>query len=156
MGKYVDNRPSELGRMGRLLEDAQKELIQLLRERERLEWRIRELQTDITHLAGICRVKVDDPLKQLGITDAIRWVLSMTKTAMSAPDIKKALAASGFDVSGYTNLLASIHTILTRLVESNEVEVQVGLTPGAHSYKWAGGLPTIPPATKRIERREIP
>jgi hypothetical protein len=47
------------------------------------------------------------------------------------------LIESGYDLSQYTNPLASIHTILKRLVKSGEVEGTV--RDGELYYQWKAG-----------------
>ena len=54
------------------LEATQDELVDLIRQRESIEYQINKLQNDITHLAALCRVDVEDPIQQLGLTDVIQ------------------------------------------------------------------------------------
>jgi hypothetical protein len=59
-----------------------------------------------------------------GLTDAIRSILAQADEPLSAGDIRDRLAALGFDMKSYSNPLATIHTILRRLTESDEAHVQ--------------------------------
>jgi len=60
---------------------------------------------------------------EMGFTDACRTMLNNAHPEwISAIEIREALVRSGFDLSGYANAMASIHTILRRLEENNEVE----------------------------------
>jgi len=115
------------------LEAAQAELVKLIGERAAIDERLTKLQSDVLHLAALCGVEVEDPVKQLGLTDAIRHVLSTNRRPLNIRQIQEALAASGFDTATYKNIAANIHTVLRRLVESKEV-----LTRGQGSFFiWA-------------------
>src|SRR5262249_4213201 len=57
-----------------------------------------------------------------GMTDCIRAILIRAEEPMSAAEIRDSLAEMGFDMESYSNPLATIHTILRRLTESEEVE----------------------------------
>jgi hypothetical protein len=153
------------------LEAAQDELVKLLRDRESLEWRINKLQNDIVHLAALCHVEVEDPLTQLGLTDAVRWILASGKRPLGVQQIVEQLHKSYSDASEYKNLPANVHTIVRRLVKANEVKpaveppqdyrpvkprdafsLVVKGTTGA-KYVWAGGIPPLPPPPGWLRER---
>ena len=71
-----------------------------------------------------------------GMTEAIRRVLQSTTEALTPTETKDALIASGFSLAGYSNALASIHTILKRLVQAGDVEPT--LKDGKTAYLWKG------------------
>jgi len=50
---------------------------------------------------------------------------------MSPNDVKEALVKKGFDISGYSNPMASVYRILTRLKESDEIAAE---TEGFNVY----------------------
>jgi hypothetical protein len=60
-----------------------------------------------------------DSCANLGITDAVRGVLSPT-TRMSAAEVKAEMEKRGFDFSKYSAPDASVRTILKRLVEAKK------------------------------------
>jgi septal ring factor EnvC (AmiA/AmiB activator) len=137
------------------LEAAQEELVRLIEQRERLEWRISKLQTDIVHLAALCGVEVVDPMKQLGLTDVIRWIFARSKdTPLSAKQVTEAVTQSHLKTSEYKNLPANVRTIVKRLVKAQEVIVEPvnQLAAGDPKFKWAGGLPPLPPSLTLIEK----
>jgi len=70
-----DERTAEMVRLREVLDNYQGELERLLQERTRLDARILQLQHDIRHVARMVDVTVDDPITQLGLTDAIRYVI---------------------------------------------------------------------------------
>jgi hypothetical protein len=104
----------------------------LLSKRTELETDLHDVAKEISHLdeilshlsplAGI----VDDPanIAGLGITDAIRVTLQSVNERMSAVDIRKKLGENGFDLSGYSQPMASIYKILARLREAEEIDVE--------------------------------
>jgi hypothetical protein len=103
------------------LEAAQAELVKLIGERAAIDERLTKLQSDVVHLAALCGVEVDDPVKQLGLTDAIRHILSTNRRPLNIRQVLEALTASGFDTASYKNIAANIHTVIRRLIESKEV-----------------------------------
>jgi hypothetical protein len=69
-----DERPTEMVRLRDVLDNHQGELERLLEERTRLDERILQLENKIRHVARMVDT-VDDPITQLGLTDAIRYVI---------------------------------------------------------------------------------
>lgn len=150
------DRETQKRRFAELLEAAQDDLLDTLKQRERLDHKIRILQEDIAHLAPLAGVEVEDPIIALGLTDAIRYVFGKAKPhPMGPPEVKDALTKSGYDVSEYSNIAASIHTIIKRLLKKNEI------TPALpkwadnkdRKYVWCGGLPPPPPLPRHISSR---
>jgi len=153
-------QPVDEYKLRNVLEAAQEELVNLTQERERLDWRINKLQNDIVHLAALCRVEVEDPIKQLGLTDAIRWIFARDSKPLSTQLIVDALVQS-YDVSGYKNLPANVHTIVRRLAKAGDIKrfaaVPIGLGKvgeDREKYVWAGGLP--PPPPRRLDAAPKP
>ena len=91
-----------------VLEAAQDELVKLIQDRQSLEWRINKLQNDIVHLSALCHVEVDDPVAQLGLTDAVRWIFAREKKPLAVNEVVETLHRSYQDVSEYKNLAASV------------------------------------------------
>jgi hypothetical protein len=73
-----------------------------------------------------------------GLTDGVRTVLRATDVCRTPTEIRDGLLRLGYDLSGYSNVLASIHTILGRLRESGEVKKVVSNRKGAKEtgYIW--------------------
>jgi hypothetical protein len=95
--------------------------------------------------AGMLGMSSED-ISGAGITDAIRQVLRDSKVPLRPTDIKTALVARGFDISGYANPGTVIHNTLTRLEKQGEITaIQSSFGP---SYAAAAGrnyknLPTL-------------
>ena len=71
-----------------------------------------------------------------GFTESVRNVLrNVPSQALTAKKVRDLLRGAGFDLSSYTNPLASIHTILKRLAERREVEVSE--SNGEVHYRWS-------------------
>jgi hypothetical protein len=143
------------------LEAAQEQLVNLLGERERMEWKINKLQNDIVHLAALCRVEVEEPIRQLGLTDAVRWIFASEKhKSLNIKQVVETLQQSWTDASTYKNLQANVNTIFRRLKKSGEITLVTEVPqypPGRLSkigdddedrYIWSGGLPPLPPYLK--------
>jgi hypothetical protein len=125
------------------LEEAQRDLqmmrskrANLLDERETIDdhlqdtdKEIKQLQETIESLARLCNIELPRGLlaqrllldPRFGLTDAVRQLLKKASSALTAIEVRDALVAGGFDASEYSNLLASVHTTLKRLVQSGEL-----------------------------------
>jgi hypothetical protein len=145
------------------LEATQEELIKLMKERELMDWRINKLQNDIVHLAALCRVEVEDPIRQLGLTDAVRWIFAKDRgKSLSVRQVVDELQKSWSDASTYKNLPANVHTVVRRLRKAGDIKpAELPMYPaplgkiGADEdkYIWGGGLPPLPPRLKEIIKK---
>ena len=130
-----DERTAEMVRLRDVLDNYQGELERLLQERTRLDARILQLQHDIRHVARMVDVTVDDPITQLGLTDAIRYVIQHAGKHMTPVDVRDELLKRYCDPEDYRNLLASVHTVMKRLERAGEI------TFDGIKAEWTGGLP---------------
>lgn len=128
------------------LEAAQDELADAIEKQNSLGYRIQRLQEDIVHLAALCGVEVPDPIENLGLTDAIRYVLGtfagLNGFPMTPVEIRDKLSERGYDIGGYKNVMASIHTILRRLQKKNEIKL---FDSSSGRVVWTGRLVPAPP-----------
>jgi hypothetical protein len=75
-----------------------------------------------------------------GFTDSVRKVLRANRgQAATALAVRDLLAKAGFNLSAYTNPLASIHTILKRLAERGEAIASTN--DGQIYYRWKADAP---------------
>jgi len=130
-----DERTAEMVRLRDVLDNYQGELERLLQERTRLDARILQLQHDIRHVARMVDVTVDNPITQLGLTDAIRYVIQHAGKHMTPVDVRDELLKRYCDPEDYRNLLASVHTVMKRLERAGEI------TFDGTKAEWTGGLP---------------
>jgi hypothetical protein len=71
-----------------------------------------------------------------GFTDSVRNVFrNLSSQALTAKQVTDLLRGAGFDLDSYTNPPASIHTILKRLAEREEVVVSE--SNGEVHQKWS-------------------
>ncbi len=117
------------------LETAQRELASLRDERQKIDRRIASLEQSVKGLAAVCeeqRVETEAPMGSLsdmvtgdiaglGLTNAIRKVLSSRKVALVPTEIRDALVESGMDLSKYSNAMVAIHNTLKRLYDQREL-----------------------------------
>jgi chromosome segregation ATPase len=124
------------------LADFQTDLKNLLQKREELEVQFIELDAQIEHLEKMIRetkLLCGEPtnpedLTGLGFTDACRQLLKLEYKYMDAVEVRDALERRGYDLRKYTNALASVHTVLKRLLASGEIESK---TEGLKTlYRW--------------------
>lgn len=138
-----------------------RELEQLMAERETLEdrlekmdgriMRLRRVANSVSPLCGITASQLaaehpelfpDNLDPDTGLTDAVREVLRANTFYMSPIDVRDSLKLRGYDIGKYKNVLASIHTILKRLKDQDEV--YVGTRDGRTTYKWNPETDDIP------------
>jgi len=143
-------------KLGDILEATQEQLVRLIRDREHLDWRINKLQNDVVHLAALCGVEVEDPMKQLGLTDAIRWTFAKNRNAsLSVKEITEALRQSYRNASQYKNLPANVQTIVKRLLKAEEITVDPPHQPSEDArFRWAGNLPPLQSLFDRLQAWE--
>jgi len=84
---------------------------------------IEHIKSVLNHLAPLAGVPVGEEISDLGITDAIRYILSHSNVAMSAMDVRDALSKKRFDLSGHSAPMSSIYKVLSRLAEDDSSSV---------------------------------
>lgn len=163
------------GSYKKALESARDELQQLYSQQEDISKRITQLRKTISHLAELCdehdlEIDAENPIAldllfgTIGLTEACREVVkAAAPDGLTPVDVKEGLRKWGFDMSGYTNILASIHTVLKRLAKSGVIDEgrPVNDKEGKRVYRWSpiqpapkrGGVPRAP--TKLITPRAI-
>ncbi len=117
-------------------------LFQVIRERKALDRKIQDLETSIRSILALHEeedvIPYLDSLYELlppeGFTDAIRKVLRSSEEALTPAEVKENLPEIGFSLEGYSNPLASIHTILKRLAGTESVDQE--MKDGKTAYKW--------------------
>lgn len=137
---FINQIESEKKQWLTVLETAQEELVKLMEDKKMIERHINKLQSDIQHLAALCNVTVENPIAQLGLTDAIRYLLLNSKKPLEPTEIRDWLLKSHGNAANHANLLASVHTIMKRLIKSGEARMEgngicVGLPPPPGNFK---------------------
>jgi len=114
------------------------ELEELRSQREALAGQIKTIEDRMTSVAVILTelgpyVGVEQDVQSLidftpqreadfEITRTVRDVLRRARRELTVPEIKAALESKGWDAGKYGNALATIHTVLKRLIKGDEVE----------------------------------
>ncbi len=135
----LDNPDVDKGDYKRTLGAARAELEHLLEQQEEIEKRIAQLKQAIIALSPLGEESSYGSLARewaaLGITDSCREILKAADRPLTPLEVKQQLINTGHRVEKYTNLMASIHTVLKRLKENDEV-ISVALADGSAAYQW--------------------
>jgi hypothetical protein len=124
------------------LEAAQTELSDLMAKRAELDERIARLGETVNGLSYLIGHDGAAGVLGLGLTNAIRKVLSDSGRPMAPVEIRAALVAAGFDVYKYTDIIPSIHAILKRLFEAGQVVmVQHGSEDAGYTRMYLWNIP---------------
>ena len=89
-----------------------------MKERE-IAFRKAQLKETIKALSALCGALPD--VNAFSLSDAIRLVIHSTNEGVSPIEIRAKLSQLGYDLSKYKNPLASIHTALNRMAETEEI-----------------------------------
>jgi hypothetical protein len=120
---------------------ALKDLAQAVSEAKLLEQRIARLKQTIASLDSLIEGEEAasewKQSEQVGITDACRQALKVANGPRTAIEIRDWLASSGYELSEQENALASIHTVLKRLVKAQEAAAGKN-KEGKATYEWVG------------------
>jgi hypothetical protein len=112
---------------------ARKSREEAIKKQEDLEQRIMELRRTVAALSALCGEEFNED-DEFGLTDSIRMALKTHGGALNAQQVKARLEQLGFRTAS-TNLLASVHTILKRLVLKGEIDDSLS-ADGKTAYRW--------------------
>jgi hypothetical protein len=97
--------------------------------------RIADLRQSVSALAKLCGEEFNEE-EALGLTDAIRQIFKTAGTRpLTAQDVRTGLESRGFKIGRYSNILASIHTVIKRLAEKGEIK-PTDSTGDKPAYRW--------------------
>ena len=150
-----------------MLIDSEKKMIELqlqklgdaVFERQKIEEKISRHEAAIRGILALVEdekellsylERLEDTIRPAGFTNAVRDVLQRTTEKLTATEVKDHLSQSGFNVDGYSNPLASIHTVLKRLVIAGEAEP--GTRDGRATY-GRKGIRRFPRTSPREAKR---
>jgi hypothetical protein len=132
------------------IKQAKDRLALLYQQREAIGEEISKLERGIEGFEPLAKSAWMGP--QSGITDSVRQILSAEPGRIFPPvQIRDALLVNGVKLT-QKNAMATIHQVLSRLVEKGVVKVQI--IKGKNLYRWIGedGQDDI---TKRKPRRGL-
>lgn len=113
---------------------ARKQRVEAIQQQEILEERIMVLRKAVASLSAMCGKEFDED-DEFGLTDSIRMALKTYVGRLNAAEVKTRIEQIGYK-TGSTNLLASVHTILRRLVLKGEVDDTIIGNDGKPTYEW--------------------
>ena len=120
-------------------EDYRSALESAVREYEALGEQRRDIDNRLAQLAQtigtLSRLLGLSPTVPMSITDAVRLAMR-AGVPMTPVEVRERLQSIGVDLSGYSNDLAVIHTVLKRLNQSGELRL-IPRPKGKHAYLWA-------------------
>ena len=133
------------------LEDAKEQLRHLVVQRDEINLRLEHAQGAIIALAKMLD-DAQEASKQLaemneivgpsGLTDAVSRVVQASMDGFTAVEVRGMLEAMKFDLSKYSNALATIHTTLKRLEASKRVR-SYSTPTGETVYQWEWKQPFV-------------
>jgi hypothetical protein len=106
-----------------------------LQELVALGMKRKEIDRDMAKLRQLIRANADmlpdqegatfledaESSEERGFTDSIRQLIRLNSSGFTPTELRDALTAEGFDLSSQSNVMASIHSVLKRLVKNREV-----------------------------------
>ena len=106
---------------GRARETAERELADLLSQRDSIERRILALRQTLSGLAMLAGDEDQtSPSRTGSVTDEVRTILRTATEPMTARWVRNTLIALGYDLGEERPSLAKVHTILSRMVANGE------------------------------------
>jgi hypothetical protein len=132
----------------KILSEAREQLAELFKYQEALSLAISKQQRRVAALAALVDESEEGDqildLKLGGLTDAVRGVLmDGGPHGLSPKEVRTRLIQLYFPVNEYTNFMASLHSVLSRLVKAGEANPITVTTHGEYGeqrdesfYKW--------------------
>jgi chromosome segregation ATPase len=115
----------------------QQELGDCLGQQEELERKIAAVRQMIFGFSNALHEQFEEA-DELGLTDAVRQAFKTSKGPLEPTAVRTRLQELGFNISKYGNLMASIHTVISRLVHQQQLKQQQ-IQPGNKvGYVWIG------------------
>lgn len=116
---------------------AQEEMGECLEQQEQIEKKITALRQTVTALS---RMLDEDFVEEdaMGLTDAIRLVFQNKEQSgtLIPTEVRDALAVHGFNLKKYGNVMASVHSVITRLADRGEIILAGTRADGKAAYRW--------------------
>jgi hypothetical protein len=133
------------------LQETLKQIAELFLQEQTLKKQITEIERQVfklmiqaNSLAALCDdipansrlAHIVRTMQKTGLTQNVRNVLKGTGEWMTPMRIRDYLVRIQTDLTRYANPLGSIHTILGRLVENEEVEQDIDKKTNKPTYRW--------------------
>lgn len=132
----TENYKPALDRLKQDLRDSKIRRLEHLRGVDEEEERIAHLRQTVAALSKLCGEAFDEDDDEFGLTDAIRMALKAHGGHLTPQQVKSQIEKLGFKTDKYSNALASIHTVLKRLVIKGELDDNGTSGDGKTAYRW--------------------
>jgi hypothetical protein len=171
IGYDIVDSVMNLGDYRQMLDNLRSRYLDILHRRDGLNRELTFVAKSIEGLSALCGEEsgIPDPeipaeltnevakswIKHMGFADACRSMLRIAPSGLTPPEIRDALEMVGFPIELRTNIMVSINVLMTRLVESEEVEA-ITREDGRKVYRWLwkGELSPTPPLLDRYQEYE--
>jgi cysteinyl-tRNA synthetase len=120
----------------------QKELGECLRSQEELEKKIVAIRQMIVAFSNALGQDFDEG-DALGLTDALRQAFKTSNMRLAATDVRLRLESLGYDITRYGNMMAAIHTVISRLVDQGQIRQNGTNNSNKPVYEWISSADTI-------------
>jgi hypothetical protein len=126
----------------------QEELGECLAQQEGLEKKIVAIRQMIFGFSSALGQQFEEA-DELGFTDAMRQTFKTANGPLEPTDVRTRLENIGYNTKKFGNLMASIHTVISRLVRSKEIEPKTIQPGNKTAYVWIqklepfGGVTTL-------------
>jgi hypothetical protein len=128
------------------LRSAQKDMGDCLKRQEELEKQILGLRQTIVAIARMVGEPFDEE-EEIGLTEAVRQAFILRGNCPLMPtEVRGVMEGLGYDISKYGNFMASLHSVINRLVQKGEVKEAVMSGTAKPAYVWVAGT-TSPGST---------
>lgn len=119
----------------------QNELGQLLKQQEEMEKKIAGLRATIAALSRMLDEEFDEE-DAIGLTDAIRHAFRKVGIAghLTPTEVKGQLEMMGYDTAKYGNVMASVHTVVNRLLNQKEIKEVGKRADGKPCYQMTANM----------------
>jgi hypothetical protein len=142
----------------KVLEQAKKDLLgeqqalgRSLKEQEDIEKRITALRQTV---AALSRMLDEEFVEEdaMGLTDAIRTIFrdkAAGNGTLIPTEVRDYLVTIGYDITKYGNVMASVHSVINRLLQKGEIVIAGSRADNKTCYKWVSKLAGPPKTTYR-------
>ena len=131
------------------LQQTRADLMNALRERDRLNLEIVRLQRLAASLAVMCKQSEREDAAwqaiyaEISFIDTVHAIIRSAGRPLTPPEVRDALRSYGYDLSVYANPLVFVHTALRRLTKDGRIRQ---IRPGVYAPNqfWEALLKTQP------------
>jgi hypothetical protein len=113
----------------------QEELGILLEQQEAVEKKIVAVRQMIVAFSNVTG-ELFEEADEMGMTEAIRQAFKANKGPLEPTAVRTRVQELGFDTKKYGNFMASVHTVINRLVQQGELKQQLVQPGNRNAYVW--------------------